>query len=110
MASITPYRDGWRAQISVKPAPDQKPIRDSQTFRTQREAKAWASDREHEIRQTAAQSPAERYTVRDMLEQCDKEVIPSKRGSRPESMRLRAFLRNFPALADKRWLRSRLPI
>ncbi|HZZ11382.1 MAG TPA: integrase, partial [Paraburkholderia sp.] len=45
MASITPYKDGWRAQISVLGE------RDSGTFRTQREAKAWAAAREHEIRQ-----------------------------------------------------------
>ncbi|MBR7996744.1 tyrosine-type recombinase/integrase [Burkholderia cenocepacia] len=101
MASITPYKDGWRAQISVKPDPASKPIRDSQTFRTQREAKAWASAREHEIRKQAAQKPDERYTVRAMLERYDAEIIPTKRSSRSESLRLRAFLRNFPVLADK---------
>ncbi|OMY27894.1 integrase [Burkholderia pseudomallei] len=101
MASITPYKDGWRAQISVKPDPASKPIRDSQTFRTQREAKAWAAAREHELRKQAAQRPAERYTLRAMLERYDSEIIPSKRGARPESMRLHAFLRNFPTLADK---------
>ncbi|MCO1361023.1 tyrosine-type recombinase/integrase [Burkholderia multivorans] len=101
MASITPYKDGWRAQISVKPDPASKPVRDSQTFRTQREAKAWAAAREHELRKQAAQRPAERYTLRAMLERYDAEIIPAKRGARPESMRLRAFLRNFPMLADK---------
>lgn len=95
MASITPYKDGWRVQISVQGE------RDSQTFRTQREAKAWAAAREHEIRQQKNKSPASRYTLRQMLERYDEEIIPAKRGSRPESLRLRAFLRNFPDLANK---------
>ena len=95
MASITSYKDGWRAQIYVHGE------RDSRTFRTQREARAWAAAREHEIRQKKGKSPAECHTVRQMLERYDEKVIPSKRGSRPESLRLRAFLRNFPDLADK---------
>lgn len=95
MASITAYKDGWRAQIYVQGE------RDSQTFRTQREAKAWAAAREHEIRQQKGKSPGARYTLRQMLERYDEEIIPDKRGARPESLRLRAFLRNFPELADK---------
>jgi len=95
MASITAYKDGWRAQIYVQGE------RDSQTFRTQREAKAWAAAREHEIRQKKSRSPAARHTLRQMLERYDEEIIPEKRGSRPESLRLRAFLRNFPELAAK---------
>ncbi|KVE39594.1 hypothetical protein WS68_20005 [Burkholderia sp. TSV86] len=71
-------------------------------FRTQREAKAWAAAREHEMRQRKDISPAELHTLRETLERYDSEVIPSKRGARPESLRLRAFLRNFPDLADKK--------
>lgn len=95
MASITQYKDRWRAQIYVHGE------RDSGTFRTQREAKTWAAAREHEIREQKKKKPASRYTLRQMLERYDEEIIPSKRGSRPESLRLRAFLRNFPELASK---------
>lgn len=103
MASITPYKEGWRAQIYVHGE------RDSQTFRTQREAKSWAAAREHEIRQQNNKSPAARYTLRQMLERYDGEIIPAKRGSRPESLRLRAFLRNFPDLANKTLAEVRTP-
>lgn len=95
MASITAYKDGWRAQIYVHGE------RDSQTFRTQREAKTWAAAREHEIREQSKKRPASRHTLRQMLERYDEEIIPAKKGSRPESLRLRAFLRNFPELANK---------
>jgi integrase len=95
VASITAYKDGWRAQIYVHGE------RDSQTFRTQREAKTWAATREHEIREQNKKRPASRHTLRQMLERYDAEIIPTKRGSRPESLRLRAFLRNFPELASK---------
>ncbi|WP_233829896.1 hypothetical protein [Paraburkholderia sp. ZP32-5] len=81
MASITAYKEGWRAQIYVQGE------RDSQTFCTRREAKAWAAAREHAIRQEKGKSPAARYTLRQMLERYDEEIIPDKRGSRPESLR-----------------------
>lgn len=92
MASITQYKGGWRAQVYVKGE------RDSRVFRTQREAKTWASSREHELRKLADRSPAQRHTLREMLERYDRDVIPSKASSRSESLRLRAFLRNFPDL------------
>jgi integrase len=69
----------------------------------------WAAAREHEIRQEKGKSPAERHTLRQMLERYDEEVIPAKRGARPESLRLRAFLRNFPELADKTLADIRTP-
>lgn len=103
MASITQYKDGWRVQVSVRG------MRDSQTFRTQREAKAWGARREHELRELAAKDPADVHTLREMLERYDAEIIPSKRGSRPESLRLRAFLKHFPDLADRRLSDVRTP-
>lgn len=96
MASITAYKDRWRAQIYVLGE------RDSQIFRTQREAKAWAAARENEIRERKKTAPAQQHTLREMLERYDREIIPAKRGSRPESLRLHAFLRNFPDLADRK--------
>jgi integrase len=96
VASITPHKDGWRVQLSVLGE------RDSKVLRTKREANAWAAMREHEMRQRKDLSPAELHTLREMLEKYDRDVIPGKRGSRPESLRLRAFLRNFPDLADRK--------
>ena len=61
VASITPYKDGWRAQIKIGDA------RDSQTFRTQREAKAWAANRETEIRAQKGRDPGELHTVGEMF-------------------------------------------
>lgn len=95
MASIIPHKDGWRVQISVLGT------RDSKVFRTQREAKAWAASRESELRLRKDLPAAELHTLRETLERYDNDIIPSKRGARPESLRLRAFLRNFPELADR---------
>src|SRR5262245_12391521 len=44
MGSITRYRDGWRAYLHVNG------VRETATFRTQREANAWAERREEELR------------------------------------------------------------
>lgn len=95
MSSITPHKDGWRAQVYVKGA------RDSKVLRTKREATAWAAAREHELRRLSDLSPDQRHTLRQMLERYDRDVIPSKKSSRSESLRLRAFLRNFPELCAK---------
>lgn len=93
MASIKPRRGGgYRAQVYVKGE------RDSQTFRTQREAQAWAVRREEELKQ----APAERHTLRDLIERYRAEVIEKKRGGRFEDRQAKAFLRDFPALANKK--------
>lgn len=93
MASIKPHKDGWRVQLYVAG------VRDSKVLRTQREAKAWASARETELRQRKDAQPAELHTVSDMLLRYDREVSSTKLGARPESLRIAAFLREFPALA-----------
>lgn len=49
MASIAKYRDGYRAQVYVKG------VRRSQTFRTQREAGAWAASIEHKLTEVMKQ-------------------------------------------------------
>lgn len=94
MASISPHKDGWRAQVYVKGE------RDSQVFRTQREAKAWAAAREIELRRKQTTPAAEQHTVREMLERYGREISPKKEGSRAELLRINAFLRDFPGLAD----------
>jgi integrase len=94
MASITPHKDGWRAQVYVAGE------RDSKVFRTQREAKAWASAREIELKRRKTTPAGELHTVRDMLKRYGEEVSPLKRGERAELLRLNAFVRDFPDIAD----------
>lgn len=87
MASITPHKGGYRAQVYVKGE------RDSQTFRTKREADAWASARETELRTTAAKPAGQRYTLRETFAKYREEVSPSKRGKRWEEIRLQSLER-----------------
>lgn len=85
MASITKYQNGYRVQIAVKG------VRESATFRTRREAAAWAGARETEIRAEQAIDPKGRHTVGDLLRKYGEEVSTTKRGARWEIIRLAAF-------------------
>ena len=78
MASITPYRKGWRVQIKLKSG------RDSATFRTRREAAQWALQREAEL--SGARLPDK--SLADALKRYKLEVSPSHKGSRWELLRL----------------------
>jgi integrase len=88
MASIKPHNQGYRAQVFVAGE------RDSGTFRTLREASAWASMRETELRANAKKSPKEKYTLRNLLEKYRDEVSPTKRGELWEVVRIEKFLRS----------------
>lgn len=94
MASITPHKDGWRAQVYVDGA------RDSKVLSTKREAKAWAATREIELRAKKRRTPAERRTVKEALHEYAEKVSPTKRGARAEQLRLAAFIRDFPRMAE----------
>jgi integrase len=93
MASITPHKTGWRAQVYVNG------VRDSKILRTQREAKAWAAARELEIRTQKGQTPSERHTVGEMMRKYGEDISPQKKGSAAEVKRLKAFMRDFPRLS-----------
>jgi len=86
MASIKQTSNGYRAQVYVKG------VRDSQCFRTQREAKAWASARETELRERSDKTPGERHTLADVLTRYRDEVSIHKRGQRWEAIRIKAFM------------------
>lgn len=88
MASIVSHRDGYRAQVYVKGQ------RDSATFRTKREAAAWASARETELRESAAKPAGDKHTLADALGRYREEVSPHKRGCRWEEVRIDKFLRD----------------
>lgn len=89
MASITKYSGGYRAQVFVRG------IRDSQTFPTKREASAWASERETELR-AKAKTPSSVYTLGEALRKFGEEVSPTHKGENWELVRLRAFERQLP--------------
>ena len=58
-----------------------------------REAAAWASVREAEIRNAAGKSPGEKHTLGEALQKYGEEVSPGKKGKRWELVRLAAFER-----------------
>lgn len=95
MASITQQPNGkWRAQIFVKGE------RDTQVFRTQREAKSWGAAREEEMRRMGGLPENEKHTLRQTLERYVVEVTEKKKGSHHETLRIRSFMRDFPELVD----------
>lgn len=103
MASITQTKSGWRAQVYVAGE------RDSKVFRTQREAKAWAAAREIEMRRLKTTPAGDLHTVNDMLTRYGEEISPQKRGERAEVLRIKAFVRDFPEIADMTLSQVRTP-
>lgn len=67
-------------------------VRDSNTFRTKREADAWAAARETEMRANAKKMPGERHTLADALNRYAEEVSDTKRGARWEKIRINRFM------------------
>lgn len=105
MASITVQPNGkWRAQIFVKGE------RDTQVFRTQREAKAWAAAREEEMRRSRGVLEDEKHTLRQTLQRYMEEVTEKKKGSRHESMRIKSFVRDFPEIVDLPLAQIKTPV
>lgn len=92
MASIQKTARGYRVQVYVQGR------RESKSFRTLREARAWAAARAEALRVEAA-DPVGRWTVADALERYAREVSPQKRGARWEWVRIEALCRDpaFPA-------------
>lgn len=88
MASIQKTATGYRAQVYVRGT------RDSQVFRTKREANAWAAQREDELRSDAQKTVGEKRTLADAMAKYQKEVAPQKRGHNMERKRINAFLRD----------------
>ncbi|MDP2760910.1 MAG: hypothetical protein Q8O64_11005, partial [Sideroxyarcus sp.] len=88
MASITPTKNGYRVQVYVDG------IRDSNTFRTNKEAKAWGGARENELRNKTTSPSGDRFKFSDALIRHRDEVSIKKRSSRWEVIRINAFLRD----------------
>lgn len=87
MASVGKHGKGYRAQVFARG------VRESKVFRTKREAEAWAAARETELREQAEKTPGDRHTLADAFDKYRQEISPSKRGSRWESIRIDAMLR-----------------
>lgn len=88
MASIQKTANGYRAQVYYKSQ------RDSQVFRTKREAEAWAAQRETDLRDTASKPLSARKTLGDALTRYRDEVSPEKKGKRWEIVRIDAFVKS----------------
>ena len=88
MASVSPHKSGFRAQIFLMGE------RDSKVFRTKREATAWASARETDIRNKKNLSPSEYHTIGELLDKYLAEVVPKHKGHVREAAAVKAIKRN----------------
>lgn len=95
MSSITKTAKGYRAQVYVHG------VRDSKTFRTKREADAWGSARETELRSDEGKSPSEKHTLKQAMERYAEEVSPTKRGHLWEERRIRKLASDPDLGADR---------
>ena len=85
MASISPYKSGFRVQVFTLG------VRDSQVFRTRREATAWGAARETEIRSKAKLPTEERYSIGELLDKYLEEVVPKHKGHAREERGVKAL-------------------
>lgn len=87
MAYFRPRGSTWRAEIELKG------IRDSETFSSKGEAKAWAARREAEI-MAGERGDIPNLTVSDLFDRYLAEVSKGKKGERWERIRLEALKRD----------------
>lgn len=94
MATFRQRGTAWRAELSVDGN------RESATFDTKAQAKAWAAKRETELREQArGKLPA--YTLAQAMIRYRDEVSPTKKGFNNEIKRINFILREYPALCRK---------
>jgi integrase len=94
MAYFEKLAHGWRVAIQ------RRGVRKSRTFVTKRAAELWALEQERAIIDGEVQRWPPK-TVQDALDRYSEHVTPSKGSARAETLRFRAFCRDFPALAQK---------
>ena len=99
MATFRKRGDNWRAEIFLNG------VRESKSFPTKGKAKAWASQRETEIREGKRSNPG-RLTIADLLLQYSRQVSPGKRGAKWEINRLRSWSKQEWAEQSLRGLHS----
>lgn len=88
MASMKKDGNVWRVQVNCKG------VRDSGTFATKAQAKAWADKRETEVREQASSGINKTMTCEDLFTRYEVKVSKTKAGARWEALRLRAFSRS----------------
>lgn len=94
MASFRQRGSAWRVEISVNG------IRESATFDTKTQAKAWASKEETRLRDQAnGKLPS--YTFKQAIERYINEVSPKKKSYVREANRLKVFMRDYAKLCAK---------
>lgn len=94
MASFRQRGSAWRVEISING------IRESATFDTKTQARAWASRRETELRdQVNGKLP--NYTLKQAIERYINEVSPKKKSYLREANRLKVFMRDYAKLCAK---------
>ena len=86
MASITPYKGGYRVHLCVAGR------RESRTFKGRKEAQRWAVQRAIELEAAGDGREGEYRTTLDAFKRYIKEVAPGHRGARWEGLRLNAIL------------------
>jgi len=92
MASIKPTANGqYRAQVYVKGH------RESDTFRTKREANAWAASRETELRALPVNDLQPGHTLQEAFDKFGEEVSPTHKGERWELLRLARLSKALPS-------------
>lgn len=94
MATYTKRKNSWRVQIYVKG------IRESATFDTKTEARAWASERETELR-NGMRGVLPDYTLKQAIERYINDVATKRKGYKWERDRLNKFMRDNPHLILK---------
>lgn len=82
MATYENRGDKWRAKVRIGD------VSDSGTFATKAQAKAWAGERELELRTGSRKAATGAHTLVDALTRYAVEVSPTKRGERWEVIRL----------------------
>lgn len=95
MATFEKRKDSWRVQVCVKG------IRESATFDTKTEAKAWAATREHELR-LEADGKAKEYTLQDAMLRYRDTVSVKRKGEKWERDRIAKFMRDNPRLVKRK--------
>ncbi len=91
MAYIRKRLDSWEVSINKKGFP-----RRSLTFSTKADAEKWARHIEAEMDRSVfvSRKESENTTLEEALDRYERKVIPSKKGARQESMRMRIWKRS----------------
>lgn len=94
MATFRQRKDSWRVEVSVKG------VRDSGTFDTKTQAKAWAAKRETELRDQAnGKLPS--FTLQNAIDRYVREVSINKKAHYKEIARIKVFCKSYPNLCKK---------